>query len=128
MSVISLENYLISFLKGRILIESLFNVNGKIILITGSNRGIGFSLAQGFCEAGAEVVLNRRSESSLNEAPGKLEKGGFKVKRVETLTDDHYAAGRHTIQFDAHGLASGIYYYRIAAGKYTAVQRMLLMK
>ena len=48
--------------------KSLFNVTGKVVLITGSSRGIGFSLAKGFCEAGAEVVLNGRSEISLNKA------------------------------------------------------------
>ena len=59
--------------------RSLFNVNGKIVFITGSSRGIGFSLAKGFCEAGAEVVLNGRSENLLNNAVKHLSRRGFKV-------------------------------------------------
>lgn len=68
---------------------SLFNVAGKIVLITGSSRGIGFSLAKGFCEAGAEVILNGRSEASLNKAIEYLDKRESKVKGyVFDVTDE----------------------------------------
>lgn len=60
--------------------EPLFNVAGKIVLITGSSRGIGFSLAKGFCEAGAEVILNGRSETSLNKAVENLTGKGLEAK------------------------------------------------
>ncbi|MGD9202717.1 MAG: SDR family NAD(P)-dependent oxidoreductase, partial [Chitinispirillia bacterium] len=41
--------------------KSLFDVAEKVVLITGSTRGIGFSLAKGFLEAGARTILNGRS-------------------------------------------------------------------
>ena len=38
----------------------LFELTGKRALVTGSSQGIGFALAQGLAEHGAEVVLNGR--------------------------------------------------------------------
>ncbi len=39
-------------------ITELFNISGKIALITGSSRGLGFTLAKGFSQAGGTVILN----------------------------------------------------------------------
>jgi NAD(P)-dependent dehydrogenase (short-subunit alcohol dehydrogenase family) len=38
-------------------LDALFSLNGKVVLVTGSNRGIGYSLARGLARAGASVVL-----------------------------------------------------------------------
>lgn len=44
---------------------------GKVALITASTAGIGFAIAKGLAESGAEVILNGRSEQSVNAfAPG----------------------------------------------------------
>ncbi len=59
--------------------KNLFNVEGRIVLITGSSRGIGFSLAKGFCEAGAIVILNGTSESTMKSSVDALKKEGYKV-------------------------------------------------
>ena len=59
--------------------KSIFNIEGKIVLITGSSRGIGFSLAKGFCEAGAIVVLNGTSEETLKKSVEVLKKSGGRV-------------------------------------------------
>ncbi|MCY4180410.1 MAG: SDR family NAD(P)-dependent oxidoreductase, partial [Litoreibacter sp.] len=42
--------------------SDLFSLQGRRALITGSSQGIGFALAKGLAEAGAEVVLNGRDE------------------------------------------------------------------
>jgi hypothetical protein len=47
---------------------------------------------------------------------------------VETLTDGWGDAGFHEVTFDASRLASGLYFYRIEAGNFTAVKKMILMK
>ncbi len=47
---------------------------------------------------------------------------------VATLLNDHLEAGRHTIDFNAAHLPSGVYFYRISAGKFTDVKRMLVIK
>ena len=39
---------------------------GKVALVTASTAGIGFAIAKGLAESGAEVILNGRSEQSVN--------------------------------------------------------------
>jgi gluconate 5-dehydrogenase len=50
----------------------LFDLTGQRALITGSSQGIGFALAQGLAEAGAEVVLNGRDAEKLTAAAQEL--------------------------------------------------------
>ena len=40
----------------------LFNLKGKRALITGSSQGIGYALARGLDQAGAEIILNGRNK------------------------------------------------------------------
>ncbi|MBO6893074.1 MAG: SDR family oxidoreductase [Roseibium sp.] len=47
---------------------SLFNLAGKRALVTGSSQGIGFALAKGLVDAGAELILNGRDEAKLAKA------------------------------------------------------------
>jgi len=57
----------------------LFDLAGKRALVTGSSQGIGFALAQGLGEHGAEIVLNGRDEGKLASAAAKLKDDGHKV-------------------------------------------------
>ena len=50
----------------------LFNLKGKRALITGSSQGIGFALAKGLDEAGAEIILNGRNKEKLDKAAKAL--------------------------------------------------------
>jgi NAD(P)-dependent dehydrogenase (short-subunit alcohol dehydrogenase family) len=45
---------------------------GRHVLVTGSTSGIGFATAKGFLESGAHVVINGRSESSVEDALQRL--------------------------------------------------------
>jgi gluconate 5-dehydrogenase len=56
---------------------SLFNLNGRRALITGSSRGIGLAIAEGLAEAGAAVVLHARVASSLEAPLAALRAQGF---------------------------------------------------
>jgi hypothetical protein len=47
---------------------------------------------------------------------------------IAVLADGNYAAGNHSVLFDATGLPSGIYLYSIRMGDFTAVRKMALMK
>ncbi len=49
-------------------------------------------------------------------------------REVETLLDDYRPAGVQHITFDASGLASGIYFYRLQAGESVESRRMVLLK
>lgn len=47
---------------------------------------------------------------------------------VATLLNDYNEAGSYEINFDASGLPSGIYIYRLQAGDFTEAKRMILLK
>ena len=59
--------------------SALFDLTGKRALVTGSSQGIGFAIAQGLAEHGAEVALNGRDGDKLNAAAEKLKAEGHKV-------------------------------------------------
>jgi gluconate 5-dehydrogenase len=58
---------------------ALFDLTGKRALITGSGQGIGYAIAQGLAAQGAEIVLNGRTASRVEEAVMALRETGAKV-------------------------------------------------
>lgn len=50
----------------------LFDLSGRIALVTGSSKGIGFAIARALAEAGATIVLNGRDTDSLARAQNSL--------------------------------------------------------
>jgi len=58
---------------------TLFDLTGRLALVTGSSKGIGFALAQALASAGASIVLNARDGAKLEEAREKLAAGGAVV-------------------------------------------------
>jgi gluconate 5-dehydrogenase len=57
--------------------SNLFDLTGRTALVTGSSRGIGFTLAQGLARAGARVVLNARDPKALKDAAAILADEGL---------------------------------------------------
>jgi gluconate 5-dehydrogenase len=55
---------------------ALFDLSGRIALVTGSSQGIGLALAAGLAAAGARVVLNGRDPEKLARARASLEEAG----------------------------------------------------
>ena len=52
--------------------QSVFDLSGKVALITGAYRGLGFAIAQGLARAGATVVLNGRRAEAVEPAARSL--------------------------------------------------------
>lgn len=52
--------------------SQLFDLTGRRALVTGSSQGIGFALAVGLAQAGAQVVLNGRDQAKLDTAAGQI--------------------------------------------------------
>ncbi len=49
-------------------------------------------------------------------------------KEVTTLVNGEQAAGNYTVDFNASDLASGVYFYRLQAGSFIQMKKMILMK
>jgi hypothetical protein len=49
-------------------------------------------------------------------------------RSVATVVDDVQTAGEHQVTFNAMGLSSGVYYYRLEAGSHISMNKMLLAK
>jgi len=47
---------------------------------------------------------------------------------VKTLVSAKQTPGRYHVQFDGSTFASGVYFYRLQAGTYTATKKLLLLK
>lgn len=62
--------------------SSMFDLKGKRALITGSSRGLGFAMAKGLAEAGAEILINGRDTHLLGEAAKSLSEQGANVKAI----------------------------------------------
>jgi NAD(P)-dependent dehydrogenase (short-subunit alcohol dehydrogenase family) len=50
----------------------IFKLDGRVALITGGNRGLGFAMAQALAEAGASVVVTSRQEERALESAAAL--------------------------------------------------------
>lgn len=57
----------------------LFSLEGRVALVTGSSRGLGFAMAEGLAECGATVVLNGRNEKTLGECARTLKDRGLRA-------------------------------------------------
>ena len=53
--------------------NELFDVTGRLALVTGSSKGIGHALAEGLLASGADVVINGRRPEALDRASDELE-------------------------------------------------------
>lgn len=54
-------------------------LNGKVAVITGSSRGLGFAIAETYAREGASVVLAARTKSAVDESVAALQAKGYKA-------------------------------------------------
>ena len=68
------------------MLTSLFDLSGRVALVTGGSKGLGKSMARGFLEAGADVMISSRSESELRQTAAEL--GAGASSRIEWTVAD----------------------------------------
>jgi len=71
---------------------SAFSLDGRVALVTGASRGLGFAMAQGLAQAGATVVLNGRDPATLAARQAEIEAAGGKAAVAAFDVRDRAAA------------------------------------
>jgi len=60
-----------------------FDLSGKVAIVTGGGRGLGFGLAEGLAEAGSAIVVCSRKEDPCKEAAAKIRQLGVDAVGVK---------------------------------------------
>lgn len=66
-------------------IDPLFDFTGKVILVTGGSRGLGYQMVKAFAERGADIIVASRKRDKCDEVAGEVR-----------------ALGRRALAFGAH--------------------------
>jgi gluconate 5-dehydrogenase len=80
---------------------ALFDLTGKRALITGSSQGIGFALARGLANAGAEIILNGRDPEKLQAAAEVLLADGIDARQLPFDATNHHSVRTAIDGFEA---------------------------
>jgi gluconate 5-dehydrogenase len=72
-------------------ISELFDLSGKVALVTGANSGIGAEIADALAEAGAAIVLVARRAAELDAARKSIEAKGGRAATLPTDLSDRRA-------------------------------------
>jgi 2-dehydro-3-deoxy-D-gluconate 5-dehydrogenase len=71
----------------------MFDLTGKVAVVTGGNGGIGLGMARGLAKAGATVVLAGRNAAKSSQAVADLKVQGFTADAIEAdVSDEHQVA------------------------------------
>jgi 2-dehydro-3-deoxy-D-gluconate 5-dehydrogenase len=62
----------------------LFDLKGRVAIVTGGNGGIGLGMAEGLAEAGADLLLAGRDAEKARPAQARIEKLGVRCRFVAT--------------------------------------------
>ena len=68
-------------------IGNLFNLEGKIAIITGGGRGLGATLGVGLAQYGAEIVIAEIDETEVPNTQKRIEEVGGKSHFIKDRCD-----------------------------------------
>lgn len=121
----------VSLIKGRLVVSTLGS-GMKAFSIEGLKNGVtslvpaDFLLEQNYPNPfNAQTTI--RFDLPKSEIV-RLEIFDMVGRRVETLVDGTFDAGVHGAVWNASSISTGVYFYRLTAGSFTAVKKMLLLK
>ena len=71
----------------------MFSLDGKVALVTGASRGLGWAMAQSLAKAGATVLINGRDAATLAQRVDDLKRAGLKGEAAAfDVTDERACA------------------------------------
>lgn len=76
--------------------HQLFNLQGKVAIVTGASKGIGEQVARYLAQFGAKVVVSSRKQADLDELAAELRQEGGEVAAIEARMGDE-AQTQHLI-------------------------------
>src|SRR5450432_1974294 len=74
-----------------IMATKMFDLGGKVAVVTGGNGGIGFGMARGLADNGAAIAIVGRNETKSNAAVAQLRQSGARAMSVLTDVTDETA-------------------------------------
>ncbi|MDR6602418.1 gluconate 5-dehydrogenase [Achromobacter deleyi] len=86
-------------------LDQTFGLAGRVALVTGAARGLGFAIARGLGMAGAEVVVNDLSTEACDAACAQLANDGVKARGAAFDVADGAAVAAAVAQLEAAGIA-----------------------
>jgi len=69
--------------------EKMFDLSGRVALVTGASRGLGQYLGRALARAGADLIITSRTKESLAPFAAEIEGMGRRVASVELDVRDH---------------------------------------
>lgn len=88
----------------------MFDLSGKVALITGGNSGIGLGMAEGLAECGCDIAIWGRNPDKNAEALAQLSTHGTKVTaRVCDVTSSDAVDAAFAATLDDHGRVDGCF-------------------
>ena len=71
-------------------LKRLFDLTGRVAIVTGGSRGLGWQIAEALGEFGATIVLVARTAGALEESAARLRERGIRARAVAVdLRDSH---------------------------------------
>lgn len=64
------------------MVKDLFSVENKVVCISGSSRGLGKAIAQGFAERGAKVIISSWDREELEQTRQEFQSSGLTIELV----------------------------------------------
>jgi len=111
--------------------RSFLNVPVEWVVKTGvDNLPTEFALGQNYPNPFNPTTLIRYALPAVSDQSlaVRLEIYNILGEKVVTLVDEKQTPGYKVVTWDAKDLASGIYFYRLEAGEFTAIRKMVLLK
>ena len=68
--------------------KAMFDLSGKVALVTGASKGIGERIARGLADFGAKVVISSRKQELLDIVAGAMKKDGLDVTGIACHVGD----------------------------------------